>query len=161
MKFLPFAELIKFVENRQYDHVYIRIQEPSNNTWMIFQASGIAVNLMSAQNFFSVNKAIKEYEISLPDDVIDRLWGFINDNLGIRYSLIEDFGILLMKIFHLKNQPFNQGMSAEFCSKLGANVCILCGIDIKEDVSKIDPTALDDILLNAGLRCLNNPIFKN
>jgi hypothetical protein len=158
-KFVPFAWLIQWVEARPYDHVYIRIQEPANGTWMVFQASSTMVNLCSAAMFLSKNQSLKEYEIEITPEQHSLAWAFINQNLGVPYSLLEDFGILLMKIFHLKNQPFNQGMAAEFCSKLGANVCLTLSIPIPEDASQIDPSALDAILGNLRLTSSENPSF--
>ena len=155
--FEPFAWLIQFVEARPYDHVYIRIQDPKDGTWMIFQASSTMVNLKSAKIFFDKNTSLKEYEIDCTDEQISSLWKFIDANLGIPYSLIEDFGILLMKLFQLKTQPFSQGMSAEFCSKLGAKICLQLGIEMPVDADQIDPTALDSILAGKKLPCVLNP----
>jgi hypothetical protein len=157
--FSPFASLIEAVEDRGYDHVYIRIQEAISNRWMVFQASGLVVNLISAENFFNNRVSLKEYEVTATQVQYKNVWDFINQNLGLPYSLIEDFGILLMKIFKLKNQPFNQGGSAWFCSKLGAKVCEILDIPIPEDVSDVDPTALDSILAAEGLPIILNPIF--
>lgn len=151
-KFKPFAWLIQKVENRDYDHVYIRLIEPITNSDIIFQASSTMVNLYNPYLFFNNNVTIKEYEIDITVCQYKVLWIYIVKNLGIPYSLIEDFGILLMKIFNLKNQPFNRGQSAEFCSKLGANVCNILNISMPENVSNIDPTLLDQILSNKQLK---------
>jgi len=159
-EFSAFASLIEFVESRGYDHVYVRVQEPISNRWMIFQASGLAVNLISAQNFIHTKVSLKEYEIECTDAQYKAVWDFINTSLGLPYSLIEDLGILLMKIFRLKNQPFNKGMSAWFCSKLGAQICEILGIVIPEDVADIDPSALDLILGNLKFPCVLNPQFQ-
>lgn len=159
-KFSAFASLIEAVECRGYDHVYIRVQEPISNRWMIFQASGLVVNLLSAQNFLSNKVSLKEYEINCTDIQYKAVWNFINASLGLPYSLIEDLGILLMKIFRLKDQPFNKGMSAWFCSKLGAKICEILGISIPEDVADVDPSALDSILGNLRLPCVLNPQFQ-
>ena len=157
--FSPFAALINAVECRGYDHVYIRIQEPCNNAWMIFQASGLVVNTLSVPMFLSSKNALKEYEIDCSDEQYKAAWAFINANLGLPYSLLEDFGILLMKVFKLKKQPFNKGMSAWFCSALGAQVCEVLGIEIPKEIQSIDPSGLDTILSNKGLPCVLNPVL--
>ena len=158
-KFAPFAELIKWVEARPYDHVYIRLQEPMDAEYMIFQASKEMVNLYNKDIFQSCNFSHKEYELSITDAQHVLLWRFVKSNLGIPYSLKEDFGILLMKIFKLRKNPFDNGMSASFCSELGADVCKLLEIDISEESSSIDPTLLDSILSDKKLPCVDSPKF--
>jgi hypothetical protein len=158
-KFEPFAWLIKIVESRPYDHAYIRIQEPVENEYVIFQASKEMVNLYNKDIWQSLNTPLKEYEIDITDDQYAVLWNFIFANLGIPYSLLEDFGILLMKIFGLTKNIFDNGMSAEFCSELCANVCKILGIQIEEQSSSIDPSMLDSILSAKGFTCSINPKF--
>lgn len=157
-KIEPFAWLIQKVEDQPYDHAYVRFQEPTGQ-WMIFQASGTAVNMFSVPNWIAKNESLKEYEIDITDVQNSALWAFVLKSLGIPYSLIEDFGILLMKIFKLKNNPYNKGMSAEFCSKLAATVCGLLGLTMPADLSNIDPTLLDQILTALKLPFVLNPVL--
>lgn len=151
-KFSPFAKLIQWVEARPYDHVYIRFPEPVDNEYLIFQASKEMVNLYNLNIFSSMNDSIKEYMIVCTDEQYMALWSFIKKSLGIPYSLKEDFGILLMKIFKLKHNPYDSGMSAQFCSKLGAMVCQILGIEIPDNPSVVDPSLLDSILSQKGLQ---------
>jgi hypothetical protein len=154
----PFAALIQWVEARPYDHVYIRIQEPMDGEYLIFQASGLQVNLINIIIFKSKHQSLKEYEIDITNEQYQILWRFIKSMLGVPYSLKEDFGILLMKIFKIK-QPFNDGIKAEFCSKLGATVCQLMNIPISENPDNIDPSGLDMKLQSLNLICNNFPEF--
>lgn len=158
-KTTPFAALIKWVESRPYDHVYVRIQEPMDGEYMIFQASKSMVNLYNKDVFSSINTTIKEYEIGINEDQYKVLWRFVKSMLGIPYSLKEDFGILLMKIFHLSKQPFNDGYRSEFCAKLAAQVCSILEVKMPTDEGSIDPTLLDSILEAAKLPCINDSIF--
>jgi len=157
--FKIFASLIKWVEARPYDHTYIRLPEPMDNEYVIFQASKQMVNIFNKDIFSTSNTVFKEYEIEVTDEQYIVLWQFVRANLGIPYSLKEDFGILLMKVFHLKNQPFNEGMSAQFCSKLAAIVCKMLGIEVPADASEIDPSMMDKILEGAGFPCVETPKF--
>ena len=158
--FVPFGWLIQLVEKRNYDHCYIRFQEPTGE-WMIFQASGFAVNMYNVDVWLGKNKSIKEYEVDITKAQSTKIWKFVKANLGIPYSLKEDFGILLMKIFKLKKNPYNAGMSAEFCAQLDANVCKLLGIEIPEESSAVDPSGLDKILSSEGFKCVLNPQIKD
>lgn len=158
-KFAPFASLIKWVESRPYDHVYIRLQEPMDSEYVIFQASKEMVNLFNKDIFQANNDSYKEYEIDISDDQYASLWRFVKKNLGIPYSLKEDFGILLMKIFKLEENPYDNGMSASFCSELAVEVCKMLGIHIAEQSSSIDPTLLDSILADNKFACVSSPKF--
>lgn len=158
-KFEPFAWLIQWIEARKYDHVYIRFPEPISGEYMIFQASKEMINLYNKDIFSASNHSVKEYAISCTDEQYLALWAHIRQSLGIPYSLKEDFGILLMKIFKLKENPFSQGMSAEFCSEEAARVCNLLGIDVKNNPDAIDPTMLDSILSQMVLPVEYNPVF--
>ena len=156
--FTPFASVIQWVEARPYDHCYIRFQEPSGE-WMIFQASKEMVNLYNPDLWKAENQSLKEYELEITPDQSTNLWKFITKNLGLPYSLLEDFGILLMKIFHTKSNWFNRDGSAAFCSQLCTQVCQLLGLQIPVDSNTVDPTALDSILSQLNLREYSYPVF--
>lgn len=141
----PFAALIKWVEARQYDHAYVRLQEPMFKEYVIFQASGLAVNLFNTEHFVSRHSIIKEYEIEIDTDQYAMLWKFVISMLGIKYSLKSVFGILLMKVFHIR-QILGDGDKSAFCSKLSAQVCAMLGIKLPDDPDSIDPSALDRML---------------
>lgn len=150
----PFSKVIQWVESRPYDHVYIRFPEPMESEYMIFQASKEMVNLYNTDIFYSINISIKEYVINCTDEQYITLWKHIKKSVGIPYSLKEDFGILLMKIFKLKTNPFSSGRSAEFCSEEGVRVSSILGITMPNNPDTVDPTLLDSILSKAGLRVL-------
>lgn len=157
-KFEPFAWAIKAVEKRPYDHAYVRIQEPMNNQWMIFEASKQMVNMFSVPWFTHSNKTIKEYEIDCTDELYKELWKFCMDNLGVPYSLTQILGIFFEKLFHGK-QDFPNGASAEICAELAARVCKMLGIPITEDMDSITPSDLDSLLGSMSLPCVANPIL--
>ena len=150
-----FANSIKLIEKRPYDHVYVRFPEPLYKKYMIFQASGTMVNMISPEIFLKVNFTIKEYEIEINEEQYGELWSFILTHLGIPYSLKQILGVLLMKIFHIK-QPFTE-LDGEICSKLGSQICELLNIQIKEDLNSITPSDLDEILSNQQLKIINSP----
>jgi hypothetical protein len=158
--FPVFGWLIQWVEARPYDHVYVRLPEPMDNEYMIFQASKEMVNLYSKNIWLTENAPLKEYEIDITPQQYIILWKHVKSSLGIPYSLKEDFGLLLMKIFKfIKNNPFSAGGSAEFCSKEAAIVCDLLGIDVGDSPDNIDPSLLDVILSKKGLPCVESPQF--
>jgi hypothetical protein len=159
INFSIFASLIKWVDARPYDHTYIRLPDPMGQGYLIFQSSSLQVNLYNSAIFQGKYKSLKEYELNITDAQYKELWSFVVSMLGVPYNLKGVFGILLMKIFHLSKQPFNKDHREEFCSELAARVCQMLGIDISEDPSAIDPSALDKILSNTNLNCIDNPNF--
>ena len=158
-KFVPFATLIKWVEARPFDHCYIRVQEPMNKEYVIFQASKAMINVYNKDIWQSYNSSYREYEVEISQEQYEKVWKFVVKNLGIPYSLKEDFGILLMKIFKIKNNIFDAGMSASFCSKLGAIICKEIGIEIKENASIVDPSLLESLLSKEKLVVIEKPLF--
>lgn len=154
-----FGMLIEWVEARPYDHAYVRLPDPIDGEYLIFQASNLQVNLYNKDIFQQAHQPLKEYEFDVTDEQYKALWKFVKSMLGVPYSLKEDLGILLMKVFHLTAQPFNDGNKAEFCSKLAAQVCEMLGIQLPEDAGAIDPSLLDSVLSHTTLPCVANPIF--
>lgn len=155
-KFVPFAWAVQAIEKRPYDHVYVRIQEPLNGQWMIFQASKEMVNMYSISWFLNSNEVIKEYEIPCTNDQYKDLWQFAMDNLGVPYSTKQIIGILFRKLFRM-NQIFPNGTSGEICAELAARVCIMLGFTPKEDLDIITPSDLDYFLESCGVICILNP----
>lgn len=155
-KFPIFGWIIQWVERRPYDHAYVRLVEPMNQDQMILQASKEMVNMYSVANFLSGNLPLKEYEFECDDAHYRDLWKFAMQKLGIKYGLLMTFGILLKKIFGVK-QPFNS--EEEFCSKLAAQVCLQFNVPIDESVNEVTPSDLDQILQENQVTCVNNPII--
>ena len=79
--------------------------------------------------------------------------------LGVPYSLKEVWGLLLMKIFHLSKQPFDDGLKQAFCSELAAAVFELLNVPMSEGLSSIDPSALDIKLDSLDFLVNLNPQF--
>ena len=155
-KFAPFAWAIQAIEKRPYDHAYVRMQEPKNNQWMIFQASKTMVNMFSIPWFLHANIVIKEYEIECSSEHYAKLWKFAMDNLGVPYSTKQIIGIFLRKIFHIK-QILPDGTSGEVCSELAARVCKIMDIPITEDLDSITPSDLDELLSSFSIPCVLTP----
>lgn len=153
-RFPIFGWLIQWVEKRPYDHAYVRFKDPFLNKYIVFQASKEMVNLYSYPIFLEYNLPIKEYLIECDAQHYKELWDYITEMLGTPYSLKIDFGILLMKIFKLKTNPFGDNPNEEVCSELASRVCSMLGIPITEEFSSIDPSGLDQILTNNKCCCI-------
>lgn len=144
-KFVPFAWAIQAIEKRPYDHAYIRMQEPMNDEWMIFQASKQMVNMYHLSWFLKSNEVIKEYEIDCTDLQYKELWAFAMKTLGTPYSIKQVLAIFLRKLFHFSPKAID-GEAGEVCSELAARVAVIMGLIIDEEFDFITPSDLDYFL---------------
>ena len=88
------AGSIRLIQGTEYSHVYVRT--PESRYWnrsYIYQASGLKVNMMTNDVFLECNKVIKEFKISVPDDIYKEIVGFAMDQCGKSYGLMQLVGI--------------------------------------------------------------------
>jgi len=123
---------------------------------MVFEASKEMVNLYSYEVFLQSNSTVKEYIINTDQSHYSDLWIYIIQSLGIPYSLKIAAGILLMKIFPFKSNPFGNSPNEEVCSELASRVCAILGVPVPLDYSSIDPSALDQLLSNNNIPLSND-----
>lgn len=116
--FKPFSWAIRLVERTPYSHVYIRSRAERLGVDLIYQASGLQVNFMGLEHFKEQAHIVAEFEASLPEEKHDEFmrWAIINS--GANYSTKQVLGILLIKLFNLKRNPFSNGRIAWVCSEL-------------------------------------------
>lgn len=130
------STLIRKIEKREFSHAYIRLVEPAGNE-VIFQASGLSVNLLLASKFDEIEDIIEEYELILPNPDI---WSYILSKLGTPYSIVQLFRIFIYKISGIKIG--RDGVSREICSELVARLCFDMGISIPGDLDYTTPSDL-------------------
>lgn len=116
--FKPFSWAIRLVERTAYSHVYIRARSEKLGVDLIYQASGSQVNFMGLEHFKTQATSVHEFECEIPDSDYDDFmrWAIINS--GAPYSAKQPLGILLIKLFNLRKNPFGNGEFAWVCSEL-------------------------------------------
>ncbi len=147
----PFAKLIMLAYNVPYDHVYIKYDSAEMGRTMIFQASKMAVNLVSEDMFLSENIVVKEFEVDITDQQMKDILEFTADNLGKPYGIKECVGLGIVRVAQLFgkriNNPFSFDGSTYVCSELAGYVCEkFIGMDIDSDPANINPKEIYDYL---------------
>lgn len=136
-KELPLSILIQLVEKRPFSHAYVRLIDPTGLN-VVFQASGLVVNLVSFANFQAVEVIVEEYELDVTDDQYKELWTYIISKLGTSYSITQLFSILLNKLTGLK--IYDNGATKEVCSELAARTLTFLGKSVPGDLDYETPS---------------------
>lgn len=131
------SKIIRSVEKRPFSHSYVRFNDPTGLD-VIFQASGLAVNLCSIENFLQIETIVEEYEIEIDDSKIQSTWEHVVNQLGTPYSILQLFWILINKILGLEISH-NNG-NAVICSETSARFCIYLGILVPGDLDYETPS---------------------
>jgi hypothetical protein len=101
---------------------------------LIYQASGAQVNFMGLALFKGHAVQLYEFEAEIPDEKYREFmrWAIINS--GANYSMKQPLGILLIKLFNLRKNPFDNGRTAWVCSELaGFILSKFLNIEIDQD----------------------------
>jgi len=121
-----FSSIIKEVTASKVSHVYIRVPNKLGDD-LIFQASGLQVNLCSLSVFLEKEVVLEEYDIEVSGKQYTYFRKFIVSSLGKPYGLAEIFGFLFIiiakKFGKTINNPFSQGDKAYICVQLAMD-CI-------------------------------------
>lgn len=84
---------IRLAQRTNYSHVYIRTESDWWQRSLIYQASGISVNMMTLNVFEKDNKIIKEFRIQVDDEVYKEVVRYAMDQCGIGYGWTQLFGL--------------------------------------------------------------------
>ena len=152
----PFSWLIRLVTKSPVSHAYIRYYDDYTGRWVIFQASGLSVNLVGQNMFNSKEYVYREYEIPISDATKLSVIQGATDKLGAPYGTAQIVGfgwVLLMRLFGRKvNNPFYSG-SSYFCSELVDEILNEIGIG-ESDPSTLDPAGLMNFLATKNFKVI-------
>jgi hypothetical protein len=117
-----FSLLIRTVGKSSFSHAYIRYYDTYTNKWIIYQASGRLVNMITADNFDTVEDIKAEFEIPVSDDTKLKTIQWAQNKLGTPYGVMNIVGIgcvLVARFFGKKiTNPFADGQKTMVCSEL-------------------------------------------
>jgi uncharacterized protein YycO len=142
-----FSWLIRIVEKTPYSHVFVRIPSNSLGVDLIYQASGVAVNFVGTKHFNDAVCVIKEFPFEISEEGKTALLRWAVSEAGVPYGVKAILGILLVKCFNLKRNPFSDGQKTWVCSELaGAVLRDFFGAEISDDALEIlGPSGIFDI----------------
>jgi len=144
--FKPFSWAIRLVERTKYSHVYLRAYSEGLDVDLIYQASGAQVNFMGIKNFQNHAVSLVEFEAEITEEKHKAFMKWAIMNSGAKYSLKQPLGILLVKLFNLRNNPFDNGRYAWVCSELvGFVLGSFLDMEIKENLETIGPRGIHDL----------------
>jgi len=155
--FQPFSWLIRLVTWAPMSHAYIRYYDNYTQRWVIFQASGLKVNLIGQTMFDSAEKIIAEFELPISDATKQRVVQDAIDKLGSPYGNMQIVGfacVMLMRLFgRTISNPFASS-SSFFCSELTDDELAQMGIS-GLNPSCTSPKDLYNFLLSKGWKPLS------
>lgn len=132
------SALISKIERREFSHVYIRFAEPILGLDMVFQASGLSLNLLTFAEFNKHSKPVEEYELPVTMDEFLLFWAQMLHSLGKPYSVKQLLRILCNKVFGL--QSVGDAENAQICSEAAARMAMLFHIEVDYDLDYITPS---------------------
>ncbi len=165
--FQPFSWAIRLWEGTEYSHVYIRIPSAFLETDMIYQASGLAVNMMSVQTFENHAEILEEYAFDITDETEKALLKSALEKLGVKYGIKQIFGIAFARINAIigdkaESNPFTDGRSAYVCSELAAEVLVqFIGLKIKKDLDLVLPKDINKKVRKYGRLTRRGEVYVN
>jgi hypothetical protein len=154
---VPFSWIIRLVTWSPVSHAYVRYYDSYANTWVIFQASGLVINMVSQEMFLTKDEVYAEFEIPISEDMKQKIVQNSINKCGTPYGIWQIFGfawILFMRLFgkSVKN-PFYSS-SSYFCSELVGDILIEVG-DKNIDPSAMTPKDDMNYLFAQGLKTLS------
>lgn len=127
---------IEAVEKRPFSHCYVRFKEPVSQKDVVFQASGLVVNMCLFETFRTEHIPVEEFELPVTDSEFAALWNEVLSELGVSYSVLQLIYILINKLVRTKTGD----APGEICSKLAAQVSTILGLPVSGDLSYETPS---------------------
>lgn len=150
LKCKPLSYLIRMIEGTKYSHVRLRLND------IVYEASGTSVHFKGklAQNYLPT-EILHSYKFDLSQQEYAKLLKLCMDNAGIEYGYKQLIGILLVRMFKLKKNPFSDGRKSQVCSEIvGRFLKEILQIGNKLDLDIAGPKAIKEVLDN------NNNIWR-
>lgn len=147
----PFAWLIMAGYGIPYSHVYIKYRSDKYDRDLVYQASGTMVNFMGTAVFADHAQVVKEFDLEISDESRTKMIQFAIDNAGKPYGIWDAIGLAWVRLNELFDKkisnPFADDGKTYVCCELVAAILKECiGINVEEDLNKVTPKELYDLL---------------
>lgn len=145
-----FSEAIMRMQRTNFSHVYVKIDWPSADRQLVYQASGLQVNFESWNHFQTHAHSVAEFKLDMNEDAYSKIATYICDNLNKPYSMKQILGMFFLclgKRFEISvTNPYKNRHDAFICSEIGADILKTGNIDIGSDSEDVGPKELFDFL---------------
>lgn len=118
--------LIRLCLRTKYSHVYVKRYNSYLDTVVIYQASGLAINMITEDVFLIKNKIVAEKEYEFDEETYRSVVRFATSKLGTPYGVKQLCGMTFIQIcrafgFKVRN-PFPTGRTSYICSEFVAEI---------------------------------------
>lgn len=120
------AELIKWAENFEASHCYLKIPIRPDRVVYI-HANMYRVNILGQDMFLEYHNPLYEKGFLATEGQFGAILDYIYDNMGKDYGFLPVLGILIKRIFRMKKNPFADGLETIHCTELCDNVLEIIG----------------------------------
>lgn len=144
------SRLIRWCEDTEFSHVYIKWRSDYLERDIIYHASGHAVGFITSERFLAAgNRVVLEKPLSLSDATKKTVIQFCMDKSGTPYGIKHLIGFGIVKLCKLVGKtiknPFGDGPKTYICSELAAEVLNTAGFSVK-NIEQITPKHLYTLL---------------
>ena len=119
-KFNHFSKALQWYEGIPVSHCLVEFDTPHlGQNFVYHSVIGNGVSFMTRRKFDKINEIMETYEIELPDDVYYEMRNALLDNLGERYALMQNLGIVIVDMLRRRGLPIhNPWKDGQNCSEL-------------------------------------------
>ena len=150
-RFQLFADAIMAVDGSNFSHAYVRFHMDSYDRDVVFQASGLKVNLIEWNNFQAIETVVKEFAIPTSNETQLYVVQFAIDNLGAPYDIAGIVDVAAEKFAKLFGKKIKPPVSQNgyYCSELVAHVLedFFAAKLTTDQVKRMTPTDVYNYLL--------------
>jgi hypothetical protein len=157
VKFPILSWMIQWVEKRPYSHTYLKWYDPWIDQYVIYEARGTTVHLISEHKFLEQCEVVKEFRLEFNDEnvkkqIIRRAF----DNIEAKYAIMQLVGLGIVKLFknfgRIIANPFSSGGHSYICSEVVADILInVLHVQVEQDIDSISPSDIYKIVEKIGV----------
>lgn len=153
--FIP-SLIRKFSNGRLFTHAAFKFTSKTWNTSFYYQNTVSKTQFMGEVQFKKNNHIVEVFELKLPKKVEQQLIKICQEREGKPYSFLGIFGKMLMKIFKLNSNPFQDGDKTTDCiEEITMALIIAKKIVLDKNIDTIDLDDFYEILKKVGTKKCN------
>lgn len=144
------SSLIKWWINKPYSHTFLMWYSDDLDRVLIYHAAHGTVHFVGLDRFLEENQIIKHYDLTIPDDIFNKLVVRAIDLAAIKYSYLELIQILFydmnIRLFD-KEVPLTRDQLGYICSELLGEFCVqYLGMQFAKPTYLLRPDDIEDAL---------------